>query len=312
MKWRYVNVLWIKEAEAEQKLEILNWISAVIGEPIDTKEPFEKVLKDGVILCKYAYYCYWLSSCFLYRPSLFLLCDHPNRPYKCIGLPIVSTKGRRSRSRCHRTSEVGITKWTATWNVTARRRMSLLARHSYIISDLLKQAVQFSTIFYVVRPIIIMDELVHATICCLQLATETKCCWQFRNILSFMLWDRKRRSSLLQFDVEIRKSHLSLTGPRLLCCGRSDWWTSWSPATSKRSTRRAGTLRWWRTSPPFRRAWDSTESRRMNCSNRSTCSKLATSRLSLRALPHSLERYRPTVYYSCCQQCCRQHFRRSL
>lgn len=41
-----------KEAEAEQKIEILNWISAVIGEPIDTKEPFEKVLKDGVILCK--------------------------------------------------------------------------------------------------------------------------------------------------------------------------------------------------------------------------------------------------------------------
>jgi len=41
-----------KEAEAEQKIEILNWISAVIGEPIDTKEPFEKILKDGVILCK--------------------------------------------------------------------------------------------------------------------------------------------------------------------------------------------------------------------------------------------------------------------
>jgi len=44
-----------KEAEAEQKIEILNWISAVIGEPIDTKEPFEKVLKDGVILCKYGF-----------------------------------------------------------------------------------------------------------------------------------------------------------------------------------------------------------------------------------------------------------------
>ena len=43
----------LKEAEAEQKLEILNWIGAVIGEPINTNEPFEKVLKDGVILCKY-------------------------------------------------------------------------------------------------------------------------------------------------------------------------------------------------------------------------------------------------------------------
>jgi len=42
-----------KDADAEQKLEILNWISAVIGEPIDTKQPFEKVLKDGVLLCKY-------------------------------------------------------------------------------------------------------------------------------------------------------------------------------------------------------------------------------------------------------------------
>jgi len=46
-------IMSMKEAEAEQKIEILNWISAVIGEPIDTKEPFEKVLKDGVILCKY-------------------------------------------------------------------------------------------------------------------------------------------------------------------------------------------------------------------------------------------------------------------
>lgn len=50
-----------KEAEAEQKIEILNWISAVIGEPIDTKEPFEKVLKDGVILCKYDFKHFTIS-----------------------------------------------------------------------------------------------------------------------------------------------------------------------------------------------------------------------------------------------------------
>ena len=49
------NLMLTQEAEAEQKLEILNWISAVIEEPINTKEPFEKVLKDGVILCKYDY-----------------------------------------------------------------------------------------------------------------------------------------------------------------------------------------------------------------------------------------------------------------
>jgi len=42
-----------KEREdKEQKDEIIDWISAVIGEPIDKKEPFEKVLKDGQYLCK--------------------------------------------------------------------------------------------------------------------------------------------------------------------------------------------------------------------------------------------------------------------
>jgi hypothetical protein len=39
-------------SEAEQKQEILDWIEAVVGETIGTSEPFEKVLKDGVVLCK--------------------------------------------------------------------------------------------------------------------------------------------------------------------------------------------------------------------------------------------------------------------
>jgi len=39
-------------SEAEQKKEILDWIEAVIGEKINKSEPFEKVLKYGVILCK--------------------------------------------------------------------------------------------------------------------------------------------------------------------------------------------------------------------------------------------------------------------
>ena len=40
-----------QSSEDEQKKEILDWIEAVIGEKI-SKDPFEKVLKDGVILCK--------------------------------------------------------------------------------------------------------------------------------------------------------------------------------------------------------------------------------------------------------------------
>lgn len=39
-------------SEAEQKKEILDWIEAVIGEKINKSDPFEKVLKDGVYLCK--------------------------------------------------------------------------------------------------------------------------------------------------------------------------------------------------------------------------------------------------------------------
>jgi hypothetical protein len=41
-----------KDPDAERKIEILDWIGAVIGEDINKKEPFEKVLKDGVLLCK--------------------------------------------------------------------------------------------------------------------------------------------------------------------------------------------------------------------------------------------------------------------
>lgn len=39
-------------SEAEQKKEILDWIEAVIGEKMNKSDPFEKVLKDGVYLCK--------------------------------------------------------------------------------------------------------------------------------------------------------------------------------------------------------------------------------------------------------------------
>ena len=42
----------MQSTEAEQKQEILDWIEAVIGEKIP-KDPFEKVLKDGVLLSKY-------------------------------------------------------------------------------------------------------------------------------------------------------------------------------------------------------------------------------------------------------------------
>jgi len=41
-----------QSSEAEQKKEIIDWIEAVIGEKINKSDPFEKVLKDGVYLCK--------------------------------------------------------------------------------------------------------------------------------------------------------------------------------------------------------------------------------------------------------------------
>jgi len=63
-----------KSSEAEQKKEILDWIEAVIGEKINKSDAFEKVLKDGVILCKYV-------SCLQSRnDSLF--CG-VNRFYRC-------------------------------------------------------------------------------------------------------------------------------------------------------------------------------------------------------------------------------------
>jgi len=40
-----------KDPDAEKKTEILDWIEAVTGDKIDRSMPFEKVLKDGVILC---------------------------------------------------------------------------------------------------------------------------------------------------------------------------------------------------------------------------------------------------------------------
>ncbi|XP_052828407.1 myophilin [Octopus bimaculoides] len=37
---------------AEKEKEALDWIEAILGEPIDRKKPFEEVLKNGIILCK--------------------------------------------------------------------------------------------------------------------------------------------------------------------------------------------------------------------------------------------------------------------
>lgn len=42
----------LEQWENEQKEQILDWISAVIGEPLDKSLGFEKVLKDGTYLCK--------------------------------------------------------------------------------------------------------------------------------------------------------------------------------------------------------------------------------------------------------------------
>lgn len=44
----------ISDPDAEKKVEILDWIEAVLGEKVPRDQPFEKVLKDGVILCNLA------------------------------------------------------------------------------------------------------------------------------------------------------------------------------------------------------------------------------------------------------------------
>jgi hypothetical protein len=41
-----------KGADAEMKTEVLDWIEAVIKSPVPRDQPFEKVLKDGQILCQ--------------------------------------------------------------------------------------------------------------------------------------------------------------------------------------------------------------------------------------------------------------------
>ncbi|GAB1598020.1 myophilin-like [Argonauta hians] len=38
---------------AEKEKEALDWIEAILGEPIDRKKPFEEVLKNGIILCNF-------------------------------------------------------------------------------------------------------------------------------------------------------------------------------------------------------------------------------------------------------------------
>ena len=41
----------LQGADAEMKKEVLDWMEAVMKEKIPRDQPFEKVLKDGVILC---------------------------------------------------------------------------------------------------------------------------------------------------------------------------------------------------------------------------------------------------------------------
>lgn len=48
---RHHVLLYPGDPLAEQKTDILNWIEEVNGEKIPRDQPFEKVLKDGVILC---------------------------------------------------------------------------------------------------------------------------------------------------------------------------------------------------------------------------------------------------------------------
>lgn len=42
------------DPQAELKTELLDWMEAVMGEKIPRDQPFEKVLKDGVVICNFA------------------------------------------------------------------------------------------------------------------------------------------------------------------------------------------------------------------------------------------------------------------
>lgn len=37
----------------EKEKEALDWVEAILGQPIDRKKPYEDVLKDGIILCDF-------------------------------------------------------------------------------------------------------------------------------------------------------------------------------------------------------------------------------------------------------------------
>lgn len=40
--------------DAELEKQALDWIEEILGEPLDRKKPYEDLLKDGIILCKFA------------------------------------------------------------------------------------------------------------------------------------------------------------------------------------------------------------------------------------------------------------------
>lgn len=42
----------LEDPEGELKSQLLDWIEAVTTEKVNKSEPFEKVLKDGILLCK--------------------------------------------------------------------------------------------------------------------------------------------------------------------------------------------------------------------------------------------------------------------
>ena len=41
------------QRDKELEAQALDWVEANLGEPIDRKTPYEDVLRDGIILCKW-------------------------------------------------------------------------------------------------------------------------------------------------------------------------------------------------------------------------------------------------------------------
>ena len=51
--FRFTLFFCFLQRDKELEAQALDWVEANLGEPIDRKTPYEDVLRDGIILCKW-------------------------------------------------------------------------------------------------------------------------------------------------------------------------------------------------------------------------------------------------------------------